>query len=296
MHSVKHMQTFCTVVEYGGFSGAQTVLGMSQPAISTHIRDFEIRLGFQLCHRGRSGFRLTEKGEITYRKCREMLNAISDFDADLGELRNKLTGELRIGVIDSTVTDPQSPLARAINRFYARENEVGLSLKTLSPDYLERELLSGNIHIAISIFAQKHQAIDYQHLYMEDHKFYLGKAHPLFEMKDDEINLETLEDYSIASRSYLQTTDLFHFRKSPNPAFVSNMEALAHLIVSGRFMGFLPVHYAKTWVDKGEMRSLDHLGLNWQSEIQLATRKAPSMQQIVKLFVEDLEVQLHKKI
>ncbi|MTI09550.1 LysR family transcriptional regulator [Curvivirga aplysinae] len=294
MHSVKHMQTFCTVVEYGGFSGAQTVLGMSQPAISTHIRDFEIRLGFQLCHRGRSGFRLTEKGEITYRKCREMLNAISDFDADLGELRNKLTGELRIGVIDSTVTDPQSPLARAINRFYARENEVGLSLKTLSPDYLERELLSGNIHIAISIFAQKHQAIDYQYLYMEDHKFYLGKAHPLFEMKDDEINLETLEDYSIASRSYLQTTDLFHFRKSPNPAFVSNMEALAHLIISGRFMGFLPVHYAKTWVDKGEMRSLDHLGLNWQSEIQLAIRKAPSMQQIVKLFVEDLEIQLYK--
>ena len=138
MHSIKHMQTFCTVVEYGGFVGAQTSLGMSQPAISTHIRDFEIRLGFRLCHRGRGGFRLTEKGEITYRKCRDILNSISDFEADLGELRNKLTGVLRVGLIDNTVTNTEFPIPEAINRFYSRANDVSLSLIVLSPEDLER--------------------------------------------------------------------------------------------------------------------------------------------------------------
>lgn len=167
MHSIKHMQTFCTVVEYGGFVGAQTSLGMSQPAISTHIRDFEIRLGFQLCHRGRSGFRLTEKGEVAYKKCREMLNAIADFDADLGELRNKLTGTLRVGVLDNTLTDPHYPLPKALNRFYSRANEVSFSLQVLSPEALERELLNGNLHIAIGIFAHKHSSIHYQELYSE---------------------------------------------------------------------------------------------------------------------------------
>jgi hypothetical protein len=34
-----------------------------------------------------------------------MLSSIEDFNADLGELKNKLTGVLRIGIMDSLLTD-----------------------------------------------------------------------------------------------------------------------------------------------------------------------------------------------
>jgi len=289
MHSIKHMKTFCTVVEYGGFVGAQASLGMSQPAISTHIRDFEIRLGFRLCQRGRGGFRLTEKGEITYRKCREMLNAIADFDADLGELRNKLTGVLRVGLIDNTVTNSEFPIPDAIHRFYSRDNDVSLSLTVLSPEDLERELLSGNIHLAIGIFSNSHNAIRYRHLYTETHKFYCGRRHPLFDLPDEEISLDRLRKHPISSRTYLQQADLQYFRKNHNTASVSNMEAQAILISSGSFMGFLPVHYAQQWVDKGEMRPLEHLGLNWSSDFQLAVRTSPAPQNIARVFVDDVE-------
>ncbi len=292
MQSIKHMQTFCTVVEYGGFVGAQASLGMSQPAISTHIRDFEIRLGFKLCERGRSGFRLTEKGEITYRKCRELLNTISDFDADLGELRNKLTGVLRVGLIDNTVSNAEFPIPDAINRFYRRANDVSLSLTVLSPEDLERELLNGNLHLAIGIFANRHNGISYRHLYTEAHRFYIGRRHPLFERPDEAISLETLRRYPISSRTYLQQSELQYFRNNPNSASVSNMEAQAILICSGSFMGFLPVHYARQWVARGEMRPLEHLGLNWNSDFQLAVRAAPAPQHIARVFVEDIEAAL----
>jgi len=289
MHSIKHMQTFCTVVEYGGFVGAQSSLGMSQPAISTHIRDFEIRLGFRLCHRGRGGFRLTEKGEITYRKCRDILNAISDFEADLGELRNKLTGVLRVGLIDNTVTNGEFPIPEAINRFYRRANDVSFNLTVLSPEDLERELLSGSIHLAIGIFGSRHSGISYRHLYTEAHKFYCGKNHPLFELPDEEITMETLQQYPISSRTYLQQTDLSHFAQHSNTASVSNMEAQAILITSGSFMGFLPVHYATQWVERNEMRAFDHLGLHWNSDFQLAVRASPAPKNIVKVFINDIE-------
>lgn len=292
MHSIKHMQTFCTVVEYGGFVGAQVALGMSQPAISTHIRDFEIRLGFSLCHRGRSGFSLTEKGEIVYNKCREMLNSISDLDADLGELRNKLTGVLRVGLIDSTLTNGEFPIPDAINRFYSRTNDVCFSLTVLSPEDLERELLSGNIHLAIGIFSKKHEAISYRHLYTEAHKFYIGHRHALFEQPDSEISMDTLLNYPISSRTYLQQSDLHYFKKNKNTATVSNMEAQAILITSGRFMGFLPVHYAQQWVEKGEMRPLDHLEMNWHSDFQLAVRSAPAPKNIVQVFIDDIEASI----
>jgi DNA-binding transcriptional LysR family regulator len=283
------MQTFCAVVEHVGFTGAQSILGMSQPAISAHIRDFEIRLGFQLCHRGRAGFRLTEKGEITYKKCREMLSTIEDFNADLGELKNKLTGVLRIGIMDSLITDKNFPLPSAIKRFYSRANETSLSMTMLSPENLEAELINGNIDLAIGFFANKHSSISYHRLYSENHLFYCGCDHPLFSIPKDEISMKLLRQHSIASRSYLQQKDLHYFRKSPTPATVSNIEALAILITSGQFMGFLPVHYAQNWVERGEMRVIDHLGLNWLSHIDLATRVSPTQKNIAKVFLEDIK-------
>ncbi|MFC6671945.1 LysR family transcriptional regulator [Marinobacterium aestuariivivens] len=294
-YSMKHMQTFCTVVEYGGFVGAQSALGMSQPAISTHIRDFEIRLGFQLCHRGRSGFSLTEKGEVVYRKCREMLNSISDFEADLGELRNTLTGTLRVGLVDNVITNRDLPISDAIHRFYSRKNDVSIRLLVLAPEDLERELLTGNIHLAIGLFQNRSNSVTYRHLCSERHGFYCGRRHPLFDRPESEISVELIRQYPISSRTYLQHADLQNIKKSRSVAFVSNMEAQALLIQSGSFLGFLPTHYAYQWVESGEMRAFEHLNLSWQSEFSLAMRASPAPQNIVQVFVGDIEAALEAR-
>jgi len=284
-YSMKHMQTFCTVVESGGFVSAQAALGMSQPAISTHIRDFEIRLGFQLCQRGRSGFNLTEKGELVYARCRSMLNNVSDFEADLGELRNKLTGTLRVGLIDSTISNPDFPINKAIQRFFERENDVSIKLEILAPEELERDLLNGHIHLGIGPFQRRDNTLSYQLLDKEKHDFYCGKEHPLFSLPAAEITWETLQRYPVSTRAYLQQTDLPGIQ---NKAYVSNMEAQALLISSGKFMGYLPKHYAQTWLDTDDMRAIDHLNLEHESPFYLAMRASSSMQNIVKVFVQDI--------
>ena len=71
-------------------------------------------------------------------------------------------------------------------------------------------------------------------------------------------------------------------------ASVSNMEAQAILIASGRFLGFLPTHYARPWVASGEMRAIDHLGIEWRSPFFLATRVSPQPPQIVRVFRDDM--------
>ena len=101
--------------------------------------------------------------------------------------------------------------------------------------------------------------------------------------------METLQQYPISSRTYLQQTDLSHFAQHSNTASVSNMEAQAILITSGSFMGFLPVHYATQWVERNEMRAFDHLGLHWNSDFQLAVRASPAPKNIVKVFINDIE-------
>ncbi|WP_227369496.1 LysR family transcriptional regulator [Halomonas sp. M20] len=288
-YSAKHVQTFCTVVESGGFTGAQSLLGMSQPAISTHIRDFEIRLGFQLCHRGRGGFTLTEKGTLVYQKCRQMLNGIADFEAELGELRNLLTGTLRIGLIDNTITDPHFPVSKAINRFYQRQGDVSLKLVILPPEDLEREILNHNIHVAIGPFPNRNSRLNYQLLYREEHALYCGNRHPLFHVPDVDLDLITIGKHAISLRTYLQHSNLSSMENTQRIASVSNMEAEAILIKSGIFLGSLPIHYARRWVENSEMRAFSHPEFKYHSEFTLVTRQSPEPQYITKLFIEDLK-------
>ncbi|WP_228550814.1 LysR family transcriptional regulator [Endozoicomonas sp. OPT23] len=288
-YSMKHLLTFCTVVECGGFASAQAALGMSQPAISTHIRDLEIRLGFQLCHRGRSGFSLTEKGELAYDKCRLVLNNISDFEAELGELRNNLTGTLRIGLIDNTITNQAFPLHQAVETFFSRKNDVSIKLEILPPEALEQQLISGHIQIGIGPFQRRDSILSYELLHKEEHRFYCGKQHPLFSLSEHEINWQTLQQHRVSSRAYMQNPDLPGIK---NTAYVSNMEAQAMLIISGQFMGFLPVHYAQSWVDSGEMKAIDHLNLSHYSSFYLAMRDSPSIRNIVSVFLEDIKTTL----
>ncbi|MDP5293199.1 LysR family transcriptional regulator [Oceanimonas sp. CHS3-5] len=288
MYSIKHMQTFCAVVEYGGFVGAESVLGMSQPAISTHIRDFEVRLGFSICHRGRSGFGLTEKGEVVYRRCREMLNSFSDLEAELGSLRNMLTGTLRVGLVDNTITNTEVPIPDAIHRFFERSSQVSLRLAVLPPEELERELLNGNLHLAVGPFQKRHPALNYQPLYTEEHRFYCGRRHPLYGVEPTELSLERVGSYPISSRTYVQQAEIPLIRPYLGAAFVSNMEAQAMLIRSGRFLGFLPVHFAASWVASGEMKELALPELRWHSEFCLAMRATPAPQEVVRVFVDDL--------
>ncbi|MGO7888897.1 LysR family transcriptional regulator, partial [Rhizobium ruizarguesonis] len=53
---------FRAVVDHKSFLGAQIALGLSQSAVSFHIKALEDRLGFKLCQRGRSVFELTDRG------------------------------------------------------------------------------------------------------------------------------------------------------------------------------------------------------------------------------------------
>jgi hypothetical protein len=50
------LRLFVTVVQAGGFSAAQGVLGLSQPSISQQMAKLETRLGYRLCSRGKGGF------------------------------------------------------------------------------------------------------------------------------------------------------------------------------------------------------------------------------------------------
>ncbi|UWQ93825.1 LysR family transcriptional regulator (plasmid) [Rhodobacteraceae bacterium M382] len=287
------LETFVSVVECGGFTDAQYALGVTQSAISIRIRDLEAALGYRVCERGRAGFRLTERGEIAYQKARDILRSARDFDAELLELRDVITGDLRIGIIDATSTLPGIGLVTAIREFLSRPNDVRLEVLIASPTDLTQGLISGDLHVAIAPFRNLVSELSYTELCTEEHRLYCSASHPLFDRPDPEINLDILASYPQCQRAY----DLAVPPElgSPEPkAVVANMEAMAMLIETGHYLGALPTHFAKTWVQKGVFREFGNESLVRTSAFYLATRHSQLHRRAVELFVQDVTRQLRR--
>ena len=87
---IRLLRVFSAVVDAGGFSAAQIDLNVSQSTISTHMTALEQRLNVRLCERGRSGFRLTERGQLIYQAAQRLFAAIDEFRSDAGADRKSV--------------------------------------------------------------------------------------------------------------------------------------------------------------------------------------------------------------
>jgi DNA-binding transcriptional LysR family regulator len=73
-------------------------------------------------------------------------------------------------------------------------------------------------------------------------------------------------------------------------ATASDREGIAFLILTGRFIGFLPDHYAAQWVEKKMMRALSPQRLHFSSKIAIVTRSGRRDNAILEKFLHSLDL------
>ncbi|MNL44459.1 LysR substrate binding domain protein [compost metagenome] len=86
----------------------------------------------------------------------------------------------------------------------------------------------------------------------------------------------------------MEQYDLQHLGVTKAAATVDNIEALAILIISGAYLGFLPVHVAAQWVNSGEMQQLAPNTLSLASPFEVITRRGVPAPPILRVFLEDM--------
>src|ERR1700684_4679528 len=91
------LAVFRSVVEHRSFLGAQVALGLSQSAVSFHMKALEQRIGFRLCRRGRSGFELTDRGAIVYEQSKVLFLGLGSFENNVAGLKEKVAGNSPLG-------------------------------------------------------------------------------------------------------------------------------------------------------------------------------------------------------
>src|SRR3546814_6382576 len=79
-------------------------------------------------------------------------------------------------------------------------------------------------------------------------------------------------------------TTLFRSFSTPtHRAVVHQIEAAALLILTGRFIGFLPDHYADEWVAKGEMRAIKQDSIVFRSPFTRSEEHTSELQSLMRI-------------
>ncbi len=251
------LRIFQTVVDCGGLSAAEIDLGIGRSTISTHVAELEGRLGTRLCQRGRGGFALTNRGKKIYEASLGLMKSLDVFRNEVNENQDAMAGELNIGLCDNMIWDKEARLPQVFQDFSAIGSEVDLTVYVLSPDEIEHRLIDGRLHVGIACVMHKLACLSYEHLFDEMNYLYCGRDHPLFKVPDSEISTADLVRSQYVKKGYVVNSDLQEANTAMGKRVVGfHVEAFALLILSGRYIGFLPEHYAAIWEEKGELRRL----------------------------------------
>lgn len=143
--TLRRLEVFVAVVEAGGFRACSDVLGISQAAVSSQIKQLEIEIGDKVFVR-RSGTvgGLTDSGVSAYREAKDLLQHANLLGRLNGLKSRQRPKRLVIGA--DSVLDAQ--LARYITRFIADRTDLDIVLKRSHFEEMVDGINSNRVDIA----------------------------------------------------------------------------------------------------------------------------------------------------
>ena len=282
------LRVFIALADANGFPGAQITLNLSPSTLSMHLADLERRIGGQLCVRGRKAFRLTELGHATYEAASALFRDIDTFRARVGAASRRLTGRLRLGIVDGVISSSVLGLQGALNGMLEADVDVFVDLIQATPLELEKAVEEGRLDVVIGPFGQRAPGVVYAPIFRELHHLYCGRRHLMFDSPDVAISRAQIEQARLSVRGYRHMEDLYRIGHPRAAASVLQMEAQAMLILSGRYLGFLPCHIAERFVLSGDMRAIQPQTYAFESQHFVAHRRGGDKDPVVAAFLKNL--------
>ena len=118
------LKIFCLVAEQQNFSKAAKALHMSQPAVSTHIKNLEGFYNGQLFERTSHGVVLTKVGEIFYAYAKRIQELQDEMEQEMACL---LSAECKQVIVGASTTIGNVSLPCTIYMFKEEYPEVNIS-------------------------------------------------------------------------------------------------------------------------------------------------------------------------
>nr|WP_216611919.1 LysR family transcriptional regulator [Vibrio sp. RE86] len=292
---IRRLELFCEIVEQGGINQAVASTGLSQPVISNQLIALEKSLDLTLCQRGRKGFKLTHEGEQVYKYANQLKSTLTDFAYKLRGVQSELSGHVRVGCLDNTVTLANNPLPSAIEAFYQLSNSVEVSVDVGDFSQLNEKLGKNQIDMMIAVLGE-HQKPAFPHkypLFSEDSYLYARKD-LADKIMDNDFSLDgcRINMGGYAKDEMFKLLNLEQY-DSVKPFDGWHVESGVLLTMAGTHLSFLPSHLIDRASYSQSLIALQPDKWHLKSQFYLITKQPlESLSSAAQAFAEQLTASL----
>jgi Transcriptional regulator len=285
---IRHLQTFISIVELGGFTKAAEHLGYAQSTITSHIQILEDEIGEALFDRLGKKILLTNVGKELVPYARQMLGVYKEIKNITSEQKG-VSGDIIIGAGESLSV---YRLGKILKEYKKSFPKVNIILKNSICSDLRNRLHSGELDI---IFTIEPEIID------KDLVVKNLKDECMVVISEPDVDLEFLSansenqvskeniifsekgcSFRISFENYLKQKKI----KYLNPLEFSSIEAIKKCVMNGLGISVLPFYAVRNEINEG---SLKMLGLKEQFDkysTQLAYHKGKTISCAMSRLIE----------
>lgn len=158
---IENMKAFVSVAELKNISAAAIKLNHLQSNMTAKIKKIESYYNQELFIRNSKGVKLTKQGEKLYHQFKKILLLWEETENKM----KKQDEKLRIGTMISV---GGTQFSSALNKLYNTYPDLAVTLKTGSTEYIENQILLGQIDVAYTIGLLNNQKIKYKKVGVEE--------------------------------------------------------------------------------------------------------------------------------
>ncbi|MED4232907.1 LysR family transcriptional regulator [Priestia megaterium] len=158
---IENMKAFVSVAELRSISAAAMKLNHLQSNMTAKIKKIEMYYNQELFIRNSKGVKLTKQGEKLYHQFKKILHLWEETENKM----KKQDEKLRIGTMISV---GGTEFSSALNKLYNTYPDLAVTLKTGSTEYIENQILLGQIDVAYTIGSLNNKKIRYKEVGVEE--------------------------------------------------------------------------------------------------------------------------------
>jgi LysR family cyn operon transcriptional activator len=171
---LRHLRYFLAVSDTRNFTRAASRLHVTQPTLSHQIKQLESLVGTVLFERGTKDIELTAAGRLFKPYCERILKEIDSSVLAISELEGLMRGTLRMAVFHSF---SHSMLPPILSEFALRYPGVHVTARLVPRLDMERDLLSGDLDLAVAYITEDNEHITAESLFDEELVLVVGSKH-----------------------------------------------------------------------------------------------------------------------
>lgn len=284
---IETLKVFCDLSETESFTKAAQINDITQSAVSQQIRSLENQFRATLIERSKKKFRLTREGQILYEHSKQIIQTYDTLRAHLQELRDVVSGTLRVATIYSIGLYDLPPF---LKRFLKTHRTVNVHVEYHRANRVYEDVLSNVCDVGLVAFAVKESRLEVVPLWRDKLVLVCSPRHPL-------ANRGTIPLSALRGERFISFEPDIPTRRAIDKAFrsesvevqhvmeVDNIETVKRAVEIELGVSVIPQSTVAQEVRNGTLAEVELSGADFWRPVSAIVKKSKVLSPAMKQFI-----------